>query len=106
MLRYKLYINLILEMIKKIEVSCKEKNLLMKDIDLQDATLMRLQVIGENIRKIPSNIKKKNKELKWKKFERLKNLISHRYESINWEIIWNFIEVNLPELKKEVLKLK
>ena len=93
-------------MIKKIEVSCKEKNLLMKDIDLQDATLMRLQVIGENIRKIPSNIKKKNKELKWKKFERLKNLISHRYESINWEIIWNFIEVNLPELKKEVLKLK
>ena len=83
----------------------KEKNLLMKDIDLQDATLMRLQVIGENIRKIPSNIKIKNKEFKWKKFERLRNLISHRYESINWEILWNFIEVNLPELKKEIQKI-
>jgi uncharacterized protein with HEPN domain len=37
---------------------------------------MRLQVIGENIKNIPLEIKKKNKELKWKKFKELKLGIS------------------------------
>ncbi|MFH1801289.1 MAG: HepT-like ribonuclease domain-containing protein [archaeon] len=106
MSNYNLYINLILETIEKIEKSCKEKKQIINNINLQDATLMRLQIIGENIKKIPLELKRKNKEFKWKKFGRLRNLISHRYETINYELIWSFIKTNLPELKKEILRLK
>lgn len=105
MLNYKLYTNTILEMIKRIQSSLKEKNDFMKDYGLQDATLMRLQVIGENIKKIPSAIKKDNK-IGWRKFERLRNLISHKYNSVDYEIVWTFVKKNLPELKKQIELIK
>lgn len=106
MSRYDLYLNLILEMIEKIETSVNSKKKLKEDMNLQDATLMRLQVIGENVKSIPLRIKKKNNEIKWKKFERLRNLIIHRYASVNYDLIWSFIKTNLPELKKQIKKIK
>ncbi len=105
MLNYKLYTNTILEMIERLQSSLKDKNNFMKDYELQDATLMRLQVIGENIKKIPSEIKKDNK-ISWRKFEKLRNLISHKYNSVDYEIVWNFIKKNLPELKKQIELIK
>lgn len=104
----KLYINIIIESIEKIEISMKNINYqdFLNNLNLQDATLMRLQVIGENIKKIPFKIKKRNKEINWKKFEKLRNIISHKYDSIDYSIIWSFIENNLKELKSGVLTIK
>lgn len=108
MLDYKLYINVILEIIEKIEGSIFKLNKedFLKDLELQDATLMRLQVIGENIKKIPLDLKRKNKEIKWKKFEKLRNIISHKYAAVNYNLIWSFIKDNLNELKNAVLEIK
>jgi len=104
----RLYVNVILETIARIEKSLKKitKQEFMKNINLQDATLMRLQVIGENIKKIPIKTKKKNKEIKWRKFEKLRNIISHRYNYVDYNIIWSFLENNLNELKSGILSLK
>jgi uncharacterized protein with HEPN domain len=106
MQNYNLFVNVIIEMIKKIETSIKNIKYqdFLKNEELQDATLMRLQVIGENIKNIPPNIKKQNKKINWKKFEKLRNIISHKYASIDYFIIWNFIEKNLEELKSGILK--
>jgi len=104
----KLYINVVLETITKIEKSLIRinKSNFLKDLELQDATLMRLQVIGENILKIPFKIKKKNKEIRWRKFEKLRNIISHKYDSVDYNLIWSFIENNLAELKSGILSIK
>lgn len=99
---YELHKNAILDMIKRIESSTTNKEEFMKSPELQDATLMRLQVIGESIKNIPLKIKKKNKKLKWRKFEKLRNLISHKYGSVDYEIVWNFINNNLAELKENI----
>ncbi len=108
MLDYKLYVNVILEVIEKIEnsISNLSKEEFLEDLELQDATLMRLQVIGENIKNIPLELKKKNKEIKWKKFEKLRNVISHKYNIVDYNLIWSFIENNLDELKIAILKIK
>ena len=108
MLDYKLYVNVISEVIEKIENSLSKLNKedFLKDSEIQDATLMRLQVIGENIKKIPDGLKKKDKEIKWKKFEKLRNIISHKYDAVNYNLIWSFIENNLGELKTAILKIK
>jgi len=104
----KLYVNLILEMIGKIEESVQgiSKKEFMEDETIQDATLMRLQVIGENIKNMPLEIKKQHEEIKWKKFEKLRNVISHKYASVNYNLIWDFIENNLEELKSGVINIK
>lgn len=107
MLSYELYKNVILEAIGKIENSLKGITIeeFLKNSEMQDSTLMRLQVIGENIKEIPTNVKKKEKEIKWKKFERLRNVISHKYNSIDYHLIWDFLNNNLNELKQVLVKI-
>lgn len=104
----KLYINLILETIDRLETSFNsiEQKDFLEDLDLQDATLMRLQVLGENIKKIPYGVKNQNKDIRWKKFEKLRNIISHKYSSVDYNLIWSFIKNNLDELKLGILNLK
>ncbi len=108
MLDYRLYVNVILETIEKIENSIVKENKkeFMENSELQDATLMRLQVIGESIKKMPVEIKKQYKEIKWKKFGKLRNIISHKYASVDYNLIWNFIENNLEELKSGIVNIK
>lgn len=103
MQRYKLYFKDILLAIDKIEHSLKGKSKedFDKSIDLIDMTLMRVQVIGESISKIPRDIKNKYK-INWDKLERTRNIISHSYSNINTEIIWELIKKGLPKLKEVI----
>jgi uncharacterized protein with HEPN domain len=108
MLDYKIYINQINEFIERIEKTTKNisKEDFIKDINLLDSTIMRLQVIGETIKNIPYEIKKENKQVKWKLFSRLRNFISHKYVFIDPEIIYNLILEKIPELKEQINSVK
>lgn len=103
MLNYNLYIRNILEAIDKVEKTCKSKDSLNNE-DIWDMTLMRLQVIGENSDSLPSEIKKKNPQIKWGNIKKLRNVISHKYEKIDKNLIWKFISEKIPELKESLLK--
>ena len=105
MLDYNLYFRNILEAIEKIERTCRNKDSL-EDGDIWDMTLMRLQIIGENSVMIPQEIKNKSPEIKWENIRKLRNIISHKYEKIDKELIWKFIEKKMPELKNSILKMK
>ena len=105
MLNYNLYLRNILEAIVKIEKTCKSKKSL-NNIDIFDMTLMRLQTIGENSSQIPSELKKKYSEIKWKNIKNLRNVISHRYNVVDKELVWKFIDEKIPNLKKVMIKMK
>lgn len=104
MQKYELYLNQILENIKKIENSFKRKDRkdLEKDDILRDATYMRIQVIGENINKIPLEIRDKYSEVKWERIKDSRDIISHAYIRVNINIIWDLIKIELPKLKKVI----
>ena len=108
MLDYNVYIREILESINKIEKTTERKNdsEIVEDINLWDATLMRLQIIGENIKKIPFELKKKNKDIKWRRWAKLRNLISHKYSEVEENTILDLIKNKLPEFKKQIITLK
>jgi len=87
---YKLYLEQIVDMIKKISKSNLDK--MGPDSLLLDATLMRLQVIGESSKKIPVKIKKIYPNIPWRALEKMRNFISHNYLGINEKIIRKSIE--------------
>ena len=103
MSRYNLYFNDILRAINRIEKSVKDKSLeeFSSDENLIDATAMRLQIIGESLKKIPSNLKE-NKEINWKSLEKLRDLISHAYFQVNPALLFSIINNNLIKLKIEI----
>ena len=82
---YKLYLNDIKESIAQIEEYIKdvsEENF-KKDKKLQDATIRRLEIIGESSRNIPRALKEKNKDVPWFGMSQFRDLISHSYLDTN-----------------------
>ena len=74
-----------------------------------DGCIMRLQTIGENIKKIDENTNGKllleYPEIPWRKIVALRNIISHEYANIDEEIIFAIVKQSLPPLKLAVLKI-
>lgn len=105
MLNYNLYVRNILEAIEKIERTCKSRDSL-DNIDIFDMTVMRLQTIGENSVKIPREIKQRHKEAKWNNLRRLRNVISHKYQLIDKELLWKFIKERMPLVKQILIDIR
>jgi len=106
MSEYNLYLKDILRAIAKIEKSIKNKNFeeFKFDDELIDATAMRLQIIGESIKKL-GRLKEKYKEIDWEKYLQTRNIISHAYFAVNLEILWSVIIKAIPLLKKQIKEI-
>jgi len=105
--RYDLYFNDILRAVELIEKSVSNISYekFESNPDLIDATAMRLQIIGESIKKLPTKFKQ-SKKINWKDLQELRNIISHTYFKINAEIVFDTVKNYLPELKQEIQRLK
>jgi len=103
MSKYNLYLNLITEMCERLEKTPLNK---LSDATTWDATLMRFQVIGENLKKIPKKIKNQYPDVKWKNFEWFRNQISHEYRTVLPEVIKDLIKKDVLILRKSIVKIK
>lgn len=69
---------------------------------ITDAVIRNLEIIGEASNKIPKEIKSKFPDLPWDKMYRLRNIVSHDYFIIDYEIVWEIITKELPSNKIEL----
>ena len=76
-----------------------------KDSKTQNAVLMSLQIIGEAVNNLPSDIKLEHNIIEWYKIIGLRNVIAHDYFKINIEIIWNTVKTDIPILKEQIEKI-
>ena len=99
MSRFKILFNDILEMISRIETSVKKIGINFRNTTFYDSTLMRLQVIGEAIKKLPRDTLEKYSEVDWNVFVKFREVVSHNYFKINYKILNDMIVNELPRLK-------
>lgn len=75
-----------------------------------DACIMRIQVIGETIKAVDDKTKQsllsQYPQVPWKKVIGLRNIISHEYANIDYDIIWVVIVKYLPSLAETVRLVK
>ena len=78
---YKLYLKDILEAIKRIKNSLHKitKEHFEKDVDIQDAIIRRLEIIGEAATNIPEEIKLKHPYVEWKEIAGFRIIAVHTY---------------------------
>jgi len=72
---------------------------------LLDSICMRLQIVGElmkKIQKIDASVFGKYQEIEWQNIMKLRDIISHHYEHVDHEIIYDICKNHLPKLKKAV----
>jgi uncharacterized protein with HEPN domain len=78
-------------------------------VTLLDAVSMRLQVIGESVRKIqkldPSFLNHYS-NIEWDKLARFRDLVSHHYTNIDHEVVYDICKVHIPRLKEKLQKMR
>ncbi len=70
-----------------------------------DAVMMRLQSIGENIKrinKIHGDFFEINLQFDTNNVIRFRDLISHHYEKLDTEIVFEICTIDIPELKQKI----
>jgi len=68
------------------------------DIKTRFAVERNFEIIGEAAARISEDFKMSHPEIEWRILKDFRNFIIHEYFGINNEIIWDTIQIRLPEL--------
>jgi len=66
------------------------------------STIHCLEIIGEAVKNLPSEIKAKYTQIPWKKIAGMRDKLIHGYFSVDSERVWITIKRDLPPLKETV----
>jgi len=102
------FIEHILDMIRDIDQSTKEitKEKFISNIDIRDANVRRLEIIGEAVKNISDVLKKQHPELEWKRIAGFRDVIIHKYFDVDLDVVWAIIKIDLPILKSKLEVIK
>ena len=72
---------------------------------LMDSLIRELEIIGEAATRISEETKLQMPLVPWKAIISMRNHLIHAYHDINLDMIWDTVEINLPELIQELEKI-
>ena len=93
-------INFLIEETKKIKFEQ-----FMKDELLKRACTRSLEIIGEAVKNLSPDFRKKYKDIEWKKIAGMRDKIIHYYFGVNWDVVWAMIKNQLSKLKEQIEKI-
>ena len=104
---YKLYLEDIKKSLDKIEEYTKNisEEEFKQNIQVQDAAMRRMEIIGEAVKNIPKSIRNINKKIPWIELSNFKNLLIHSYFETSINRIWKVVKKDIPYLKEEFKKI-
>jgi uncharacterized protein with HEPN domain len=76
---------------------------------LLDAICMRLQVIGESVKqlqKINPSFLQRYADIEWDKIARFRDLVSHHYEHVDHEVVYDICKAHIPKLGEVIPEMR
>jgi len=103
-----LFIDDILQGIKDIESFSKglTRDKFQNDKLKQNAIIRSLEIIGEAVKNIPQSFREAYPKIAWKEIAGFRDVLSHAYFGVDLVRVWKIIEIDLPQLKEQISKIK
>ncbi len=106
--RYDYFLDDIIINIKRIKsfIGNLDFNSFKKDEKTIFAVIRSLEIIGEAVKQLPQELILKYPNIRWKEIKGFRNLIAHKYWSLDLDIIWDIITNELDTLKEQIDTIK
>ena len=76
---------------------------LLGDVLHLHAVVHNVQVIGEAVYKLSPEFKSSHPETQWAVIEKMRHVLVHDYYQIDFDILWDVIQQDIPVLKSQIL---
>ena len=98
---YKDYLVDMIDAIEKAESFIRRMNseAFEKDSKTTFAVIRAFEVIGEAVKKIPSGVRNRHKNIPWKEMAGMRDKLIQEYFGIKPRVVWKTIKQDLPEVK-------
>ena len=77
-----------------------------EDIKTQDAVMRNIEIIGEAVRNLSSDLKDNNPTVPWKEISGTRDKLIHDYFGVNIDVVWGIIELDLPDLTDRIATIR
>jgi len=101
------YLQDIVNACDEIEGFCsgESRQTLENDHRFQSAVLYQLSIIGEAASRLSRELRSKHPEVDWRQIASMRNFVVHAYFSVDLDIVWETVTVDVPKLRAAVLKV-
>ena len=72
----------------------------------QDAVVRNFTIIGEAAGNFSEKFMEMNNTIPFREMKDFRNKIVHNYAELNYGLIWDLIQLDIPHLKEELSKVK
>ena len=103
----RIFLGHIMESIDAIEnhTNGVTKEKFIRNLLIQDAVIRRIEIIGEAVKNLSSDFKKKHIAIEWRAIAGTRDKLVHEYFGVNLNAIWQTVKKDIPLLKNQILKL-
>lgn len=64
-----------------------------------------MELVGECAKRVPLDLREKYPAVPWRQVTGMRDVISHAYEDLAYEILWSATDRDFPTLKAEVQRM-
>ena len=86
-----------------LEYVCgKTREEFLADVQLQDAVIRRLAIIGEAAKRVSEATRESLPRLPWRQMVGMRNIVVHEYDDVDLSVVWDAVTRDLLPLVSEL----
>lgn len=88
-----------------LEKHCFDREDFNENTEFQFAIGMCIIQIGELVTRLDKDFIQKHVGIPWRQIKGMRNIYAHDYDTIDYDMVWETVTKEIPELKKQLLEI-